>query len=201
MHRFRQHLPPPQTRQRIGLFGGSFDPVHSGHLHVAETALKRLQLDQVWWFPTPGNPLKAAPGAYAKRLKALQTQLDRTPRMRISQIENLAKIRYTTDLVKLLKTRCRSAKFVWIMGGDSAVGFHRWKAWQALAQTVPIAVIARPGGTLSARTSRFSGRFSRSHLPQSQAARLAGRSAPAWTYLSAPMNPASSTAIRQRGSA
>ncbi|MEP3300368.1 MAG: nicotinic acid mononucleotide adenylyltransferase, partial [Roseibium sp.] len=51
-------LPHAERGNRIGLFGGSFNPAHSGHLLVAETALKRLDLDQIWWLVTPGNPLK-----------------------------------------------------------------------------------------------------------------------------------------------
>ncbi|HPF23426.1 MAG TPA: nicotinate-nucleotide adenylyltransferase, partial [Hyphomonas sp.] len=52
-------LPGPTRGLRIGLFGGSFNPAHSGHLHVAETAMKRLQLDWVWWIVARGNPLKS----------------------------------------------------------------------------------------------------------------------------------------------
>ena len=81
------HLPPTSTRARIGLFGGSFDPPHSGHLHVAETAMKRLDLDQVWWFPTPGNPLKEAPSDYEARLGAVRVLTGNNRAFEVSDIE------------------------------------------------------------------------------------------------------------------
>ncbi len=117
-------LPPRDTRARIGLFGGSFDPPHSGHLHVADTAMKRLGLDQVWWFPTPGNPLKEAPSDYAARFEAVEALTAHHRRFRVSDVEKQLKLRYTIDLVRLLRQRCPQAQLVWIMGGDSLMTFH-----------------------------------------------------------------------------
>ena len=59
-------LPGPVKGLRIGLFGGSFNPAHTGHLHVAETAMKRLQLDWVWWIVARGNPLKTGHGDFGE---------------------------------------------------------------------------------------------------------------------------------------
>lgn len=191
------HLPPATTRQRIGLFGGSFDPPHEGHMHVAETAIKRLGLDQVWWFPTPGNPLKHPPGAYEARLAAVQILTSRNKAMRVSDIEQRANIRYTIDLAKLLRAHCPQAQLVWIMGSDSLMNFHHWKDWKTLAQLIPIAVIARPGATLAARTSHFASVFREARLPRRMSWQLAAREAPAWTYLTAPLHAASSTALRR----
>ncbi len=192
------HLPPATTRQRIGLFGGSFDPPHGGHMHVAETALKRLNLDQVWWFPTPGNPLKAPPGEYEARLAAVQILTARNKAMRVSDIEQRAHIRYTVDLVRLVRAHCPHAKLTWVMGSDSLMNFHNWKDWRTLAQLIPIAVIARPGATLAARTSHFASVFSEARKPRRMAKLLPSQSAPAWTYLTAPLNPESSTALRKK---
>lgn len=190
------HLPPSSTRQRIGLFGGSFDPPHTGHMHVAETGLKQLRLDEVWWFPTPGNPLKQPPGAYEARLAAVQIMIEGHRAMKVSDIEQRSHIHYTVDLVKLLRAHCPQAQLVWLMGSDSLESFHRWKEWQTIAEMMPIAVIARPGSTLAARTSHFASIFRQQRLPRSAAALLPGHSTPAWSYLTAPMNEESSTAIR-----
>lgn len=192
------HLPPASTRQRIGLFGGSFDPPHEGHMHVAETALKRLGLDQVWWFPTPGNPLKSPPGEYEARLAGVQILTARNKAMRVSDIEQRAHIYYTVDLARLLRAHCQQARLVWIMGSDSLMTFHRWKEWKALAQTLPIAVIARPGATLAARTSHFAKVFAEARLPRRMSWQLPLQQAPAWTYLTAPLNAASSTVLRAK---
>ena len=190
------HLPPTSTRARIGLFGGSFDPPHSGHLHVAETAMKRLDLDQVWWFPTPGNPLKEAPSDYEARLGAVRVLTGNNRAFEVSDIEKRAHLRYTIDLVRLLKKQCPNAKLTWIMGGDSLMTFHFWKDWQALAQTLPIAVIARPGFERAARVSPFAKAFRHRRLPDKASHILPLQKAPHWVYIPAPLNPISSTALR-----
>lgn len=190
------HLPPTSTRARIGLFGGSFDPPHSGHLHVAETAMKRLDLDQVWWFPTPGNPLKEAPSDYEARLGAVRVLTGNNRAFEVSDIERRAHLRYTIDLVRLLKKHCPHAKLTWIMGGDSLMTFHFWKDWQVLAQTLPIAVIARPGFERAARVSPFAKAFRHRRLPDKASHILPLQKAPHWVYIPAPLNPISSTALR-----
>lgn len=190
------HLPPASTRARIGLFGGSFDPPHSGHVHVAETAMKRLGLDQVWWFPTPGNPLKEAPSDYEARFEAVQNLTRHNRKFQVSAAEKHANLRYTIDLVDLVRQQCPKAQLTWIMGGDSLMTFHFWKDWQRLAQTIPIAVIARPGFEIAARFSPFAKAFARQRLADIAARTLVEQSAPRWVYLPAPLNPVSSTALR-----
>ena len=191
-------LPPPRTRARIGLFGGSFDPPHSGHLHVASTAMKHLGLDTVWWFPTPGNPLKEAPSDYDARFQAVQDLTRHNRAFRVSNVEKRQGLRYTYDLVRLLRRQSPQAKLVWIMGGDSLMTFHFWKDWQKLAQTIPIAVIARPGFALAARGSPFAQRLARHRLDDHAARILPDQTAPAWVYIPAPLNPISSTALRAK---
>lgn len=191
-------LPPSRTRARIGLFGGSFDPPHSGHLHVASTAHKRLGLDQVWWFPTPGNPLKEAPSDYHVRFRDVEALTARHRHFKVSDVEKQLNLRYTFDLVRLMRHHCPQAQLVWIMGADSLMTFHYWKDWQQLAETIPIAVIARPGFAQAARVSPFAKRLSRNRIPGHGARLLASKKAPAWTYLTAPLDPMSSTLLRSR---
>lgn len=191
-------LPPASSRARIGLFGGSFDPPHSGHVHVAETAMKRLGLDQVWWFPTPGNPLKETPSDYESRFQAVEHLTHHNRAFRVSDVEKRANLRYTIDLVRLVKRHAPRAQLAWIMGGDSLMTFHYWKDWQTLAGTIPVAVIARPGFELAARQSPFARAFARQRLPHPAARILVSQSPPRWAYLPAPLNPISSTVLRNR---
>lgn len=190
-------MPPRSTRARIGLFGGSFDPPHSGHVHVADTAMTRLNLDQVWWFPTPGNPLKEAPSDYDARFEAVQQLTQHNRRFQVSDAERQLGLGYTIDLVRLLKQHCRHADLVWIMGGDSLMTFHYWKDWRALSDLIPIAVIARPGFERAAKVSPFAKILKQHRLPDKAAHILPQQSAPAWVYVPAPLNPVSSTALRQ----
>jgi nicotinate-nucleotide adenylyltransferase len=193
------HLPPTSTRQRIGLFGGSFDPPHAGHLHVAETAIKQLDLDQVWWFPARGNPLKAPPGDFDKRLDAVTELTSQNRAMRVSDIEARARITYSVDLIRLVRAHCPHAQLVWLMGSDSLYGFHKWKDWRTIANMIPLAVVARPGSTIAARKSIFAQIYQFNRLPRRALKKLPVADPPAWGFLTAPMNPASSTALRADG--
>ena len=86
----RRYLRPPMVGkgQRVGLFGGSFNPPHDGHVHVCEQALRRLELDWIWWLVTPGNPLKDTSNLapLSDRLAACK-QLATNPRMKITALE------------------------------------------------------------------------------------------------------------------
>lgn len=193
-------LPGPSAGLKIGLFGGSFNPAHEGHLHVAETAMRRMNLDWVWWLVARGNPLKESHGSFDERL-ASAARLAQHPRMIISDIETRLGVNYTRDLLRHLKNRAPSAHFVWIMGADNLTGFHRWGGWQEIAEQVPICVIARPGAGPSARLSRFATTFSPARHDSSSATRLPLAHPPAWAYLTAPWHQASSTALRRSASA
>ena len=132
----------------IGLFGGSFDPAHSGHLHVSLTALKRLGLDYVWWLVSPGNPLKGAPAPFDARLASARA-VARHPRLIVTDIEKRLGSRYTVDTVAALRHRFPQVRFVWLMGSDNLEQFARWRRWQQIARLVPIAVVRRPGSVLA----------------------------------------------------
>jgi nicotinate-nucleotide adenylyltransferase len=190
-------LPGPTRNLAIGLMGGSFDPPHSGHAHVIDTARKALGLDWVWVIPARGNPLKRTQTPFAQRHAAARDLLT-AARTRVSTLEHDAGLTYTIDLIRFLKRRAPGARFVWIMGGDNLSQFHRWKAWDAIASEIPIAVVSRPGAFPKAGLSPFARCFAEARLPATAAATLASRPAPAWTYIAAPFNPQSSTALRQK---
>lgn len=187
-------LPGPAAGRRIGLLGGSFNPAHGGHLHVAETALRRLRLDSVWWVVARGNPLKTDHGSFEDRLASARA-IARSPDMEVTGIEAELGLTYTVDTLRALRKAAPEADFVWIMGADSAAGFHLWKDWEAIARTVPVAIVSRPGTRLS-RSWPFTRQFAGARIPERDAASLPGREAPAWVYLRARGNPLSSTALR-----
>ena len=183
---------------RIGLYGGSFDPAHSGHRHVSLVALKRLGLDRIWWMVTPGNPLKdrgrlapaAARVAAASRIAA-------HPRIDVTGFESEIGARYTRQSLRYLVSRLPGVHFVWIMGADSLASFHRWQGFREIAALMPIAVIDRPGFTLSAPGGHAAQALARRRVPEHGARNLANRPAPAWTFLHGPRSTLSSTAIRR----
>ncbi len=190
------HFEPGMT---VGLFGGSFDPAHEGHAQVARTALDRLGLDRVVWLVSPGNPLKpAASGDLARRMTGAR-RLAPGPRMLVSDAEARLGLRYTIDTVRALKARWPRVRFVWLMGADALMEFHRWRGWTDLMAEVPVAVVTRPGSAIRSRFAPAAVRFAHARTPASRAPRLARTAPPAWTFLVAPWRFASSTALRAQG--
>ncbi len=185
--------------QRVGLFGGSFNPAHDGHAHVAQTALARLKLDSVIWLVSPQNPLKSAheTASLAERMQSARARA-RGPRMIVSDAETRIGSVYTIDTLRALKARFPRVKFVWIMGADNLQSLHRWRGWLEIMREVPVAVIARPGAEVKSRSAPAARRFARYRLSSREAPRLADHAPPAWLYLRAPLNFASSTALRAR---
>jgi nicotinate-nucleotide adenylyltransferase len=185
----------------VGLFGGSFNPAHDGHAHVAETAMRRLGLDRVIWLVSPQNPLKDARDSapLAERMASAQAaaRLAADGRaMVVSDFETRVGTRWTVDTLRVLTARYPGVRFVWLMGSDNLAGFHRWRGWTDIMRMMPVAVIARPGSLHHSRTSPAAARFAAARVPTSRARTLPDLEAPAWTWLTAPLNPRSSTAIR-----
>jgi nicotinate-nucleotide adenylyltransferase len=194
-------LPAFQPGMRIGVLGGSFDPPHRGHLAVSLVGLKALALDQVWWLVSPQNPLKPnAPSKdLARRIEAARALVNH-PRIHVTGIEAALGTTYTADTFRKLLPRLPGVDLVWMMGADSLAGFHRWRDWQAIAASMPIAVFNRPGSALRALSSPVAKSLSACRMQETAAAALARTPAPAWIFLSKPHVPLSSTALRAAAS-
>jgi nicotinate-nucleotide adenylyltransferase len=190
-------LPPYAPGMKIGLFGGTFDPPHQAHLGACLLAMKRLDLDRVWWLVTPGNPLKDTRGlAPLEQRIAAAKELARHPSVDVTGLEAELGVRYSYDTVRYLVRRCPNVHFVWIMGADNLRSFHRWQNWRGIAALVPIAVVDRLGPSLYS-TAGVAGRaMERARIPESAAASLALRRPPAWVFLHGLKSPLSSTALR-----
>ena len=195
----RSDLPLALPGQTIGLFGGSFDPPHAGHVHVSREALKRFGLDRVWWLVSPGNPLKPNGPAPLDRRMAAARALVTHPRIVVTDVEARIGTRYTAATLERLIALYPGVRFVWLMGADNLAQFHRWQRWDWILETVPVGVLARPGQGISARTAKAAVVYRGAKLPASKARRLARSAAPAWCFLNLPMVDLSSSAIRARG--
>jgi len=184
---------------KVGLLGGSFNPAHEGHAHVAETAMARLGLDRVIWLVSPQNPLKSA-----RETAPLKTRMRSARRMArgrsmiVTDAETRIGAQYTIDTLRILKARFPKVRFVWLMGADNLAGFHRWKGWVEIMHETPVAVVSRPWAGLRSRFSPAARRFSRRRWASARARRLPFAKAPAWSYLRGPLNFNSSTALRAR---
>lgn len=193
-HRIMPHVEPGMV---VGLFGGSFNPPHRGHLLVAEIAIRRLKLDQLWWMVTPGNPLKSRSqlAPLGERLAACE-RLAEDPRIKITAFEQALGTSYTAKTLEFIRARNHDVHFVWVMGADNLAGFHRWQRWQKIASTFPIAVIDRPGSTLAYLSSKMARTFDYARVDEEDAGILWQKKAPAWTFIHGPRSTLSSTALR-----
>lgn len=182
---------------RIGLFGGSFNPPHEGHALVSHIALTRLRLDRLWWLVTPGNPLKDTSELPTLEARiAAARRIARDPRIVVTGVEAEIGARYTADTLRYLRARCPGVRFVWIMGADNLLQFHRWRDWEDILRRTPIAVVDRPGATLRAANAKAAQRFPQARLFEGRAGALATTPPPALLYLHGPRSFASSTELR-----
>ncbi|MEM8591247.1 MAG: nicotinate-nucleotide adenylyltransferase [Pseudomonadota bacterium] len=191
--------PHARAGQCVGLLGGSFDPAHAGHVHITKQALRRFDLDQVWWLVTPGNPLKAhGPASLEARIVEARRLMDH-PRVAITDIEAQMGTRYTAETLGGLLGLYPGVKFTWLMGADNLAQFHHWQDWRAIMDAVRVGVIARPGERTGARVSPAARLYRGARLQGRYSRLLAKADAPAWCFINVPMSNVSSSDIRARG--
>ena len=134
--------------KRIGLFFGSFNPIHTGHLIIAEYMATRTDLEQVWFVVSPHNPLKlrSTLANDFDRLHMVQMAIDDNPRLKASNIEfSLPKPSYTIDTMVYLHEKYPQHQFSLIMGSDNLGSISKWKNYELLLERYIIHVYKREG--------------------------------------------------------
>ncbi len=148
--------PSGAGKTKIGLFFGSFNPIHNGHLMIANYLAEYGNLDQVWFVISPLNPFKADQDLLPDyhRLELLTRAIGDYPRFSVSAVEfRLPKPSYTIDTLAFLKKEYPENQFILIMGSDQLPEFHRWKNSSEILEKFKILVYPRPPVTLSLVTS------------------------------------------------
>jgi len=181
---------------RVGLLGGSFNPAHAGHRHIAGLALARLRLDQVWLMVSPGNPLKSHAGMapLPDRVRSAAAIGDGR-RVIATAIEAALGTRYTVDTMKRLRRHFPRVDFVWIMGADLLTQLPRWRRWREIVRDLAFVVLPRPGYSLLALAGQAARCLREGRRPAHEAPVLS-RSRSGWVFLPASLNATSATAIR-----
>ena len=133
---------------RIGLYSGSFNPIHHGHVMLANYLVEFSDLDEVWFVVSPQNPLKKKTDLMddADRLKMVELALEGDSRLKASDIEfSMPQPSYTINTLRALSAQYPKDQFVFICGMDSLQGFPRWREYQAILDGYELLVFPRKG--------------------------------------------------------
>jgi len=177
---------------RVGLLGGTFDPAHQGHAHIARIARARLGLDKVWWMVTPQNPLKQRATPLTERLASARRAAHGRANV-VTDFEARVGLSYSFDTICAVRRLYPGVRFVLLIGADNLKSFRRWRRWADILCAIPLAVVARPGTRPGALFAKPFTRFRSARVP---ARRLAAAAAPAWSFLPARYSFVSSTELR-----
>jgi nicotinate-nucleotide adenylyltransferase len=141
-------------KKKIGLFGGSFDPPHQGHLKISKIVIKKLSLSKLYWCITKKNPLKNRTFfSLSSRIKKSKIITSKIKKIKVKYLEDKTKSKNTIDLINYLYKKDKKNKFFLIIGSDSLITFHKWKNWKLLTKLITIVVFPRKDYDIKARKS------------------------------------------------
>lgn len=191
------YFPKIYLKKKIGLFGGSFDPPHSGHLDISINSEKKFGLNLIVWLVNNQNPLKnKKPKPIEKRL-LLCRHLTKNHNIIVSDIEAKIKSKYSKDFLKKLLSSNPKMKFIWLMGSDNFCNFDSWKDWTWIMENIPVAVISRPGTNVKASFSKAGIKYKKYRIKEKKSQKLINLSSPVWILINGQKNYLSSTKIRK----
>ncbi|HAT35779.1 MAG TPA: nicotinic acid mononucleotide adenylyltransferase, partial [Rhodospirillaceae bacterium] len=164
----------PFPGRRVGLLGGSFNPAHRGHRLISVEAMKRLNLDAVWWLVSPQNPLKPSKG-----MEKLEKRFDSAievaahPRIWVNNLESEMGTQYSVDTIAKIQQRFSDRRFVWLIGADNLKQMPDWRRWEKIFNSIPVAVFTRPSYSHRALGGLAAERFRKARLKERQSSLLA----------------------------
>jgi len=142
------------SKKKIGLFGGSFDPPHKGHLKISRIAINKLSLDELYWCVTKKNPLKNKTFfSLLLRIKKSKLLVSKIKKIKVKYFEDKIKSNNTIDLIKNLINKSKNTEFYLILGSDNLINLHKWKNWKLLTKLIKIVVFSRNDYDIKARKS------------------------------------------------
>ena len=142
---------PIKGKKKTGLYFGSFNPIHVGHLIIANHMVEHTDLDEVWFVISPHNPFKKKTSLLADhhRYAMVNIAVEDNPKLWASNIEfKLPQPSYTVHTLAFLEEKYPEKQFVLIMGGDNLAGLHKWKNYTHILENYEIKVYPRPGEEL-----------------------------------------------------
>ena len=133
------------SKTKIGILGGSFDPAHKGHLAISKEAIKKLKLKMIIWAITEKNPLKKkSKTSISDRIKGCKKIIKSNNAIKIKFYEKIIKSNKSVDLINYLKKK-KQSQIYFLMGADNLIEFHKWYKWKIIAKNCNIVVFDRHG--------------------------------------------------------
>ena len=142
-----------REKERIGIFGGSFDPPHKGHLHIAKLFIKKLKLNKLIWSVSKKNPLVKKKYFYNFRQRKILSKKI-TSKIKNIKINDFDK-KYSYQLLNTLKKKYKDKKFFFLIGSDNVKFLHKWKKLSSILNTSTLVIISRPGYLKEIKKSVF----------------------------------------------
>ena len=134
------------SKESIGLLGGSFDPVHKGHLAISKIALKKIKLNKIYWLITKKNPFKKkAHFSLSHRIKLAKKATKNLNKIQVLDLEKIVKSSRSINLVNYLIKKKKIDNIYFIIGSDILIELHKWKSWKKLVKLTKLIVFSRKG--------------------------------------------------------
>ncbi len=195
-HKLPKHFFYPY-KKKIGIMGGSFDPIHIGHLHIAEKAKITAQLDEIWWIICVQNPLKKnKPMNDFKNRHKSAIEFAKYKWIRVLDIDHRNNFSYTFETIMYLRSKMKNSSIYWIMGSDNLVSFSKWKKFELIVKYTHILIMNRPKysfNALSLHCKNFLKRQNRKRNPKF----LNQKHSTYWSFIFETRNSFSSRLIRK----
>ena len=140
----------------VGIFGGSFDPPHYGHLKISLISIQKLKLNKVIWLITERNPLKKKSFFSLKsRIERCRQIIKNKKKINVVFLEKKIKSKRTIDAIKYLKKKDKNNDFYLLLGSDNLINFHKWIGWKKIPQLSKLAIFSRKGYDHKAKKARI----------------------------------------------
>ena len=181
------------------MLGGSFYPPHSGHIQISEEAIKKLNINEVWWIIAQKHPEKSFINEknFTQRVDEAKKIL-KNPKIKIINNLDYCSDKHTFNNLKKILKNSEEKSFVYLIGADNLLNFHTWYKWEKIFQLIPIAVFDRPKYKNSSLSSKSSKKFRKFTYPEKFAKKLPFLKPPAWIYFHGKQNYIESSLIRKK---